>query len=98
MNIVDCLLSHDLLKRGLFSLFPPPPKFLKITFLENKNIRLLIISKTFHSRKLTSIRVIFRLNKTLFTHFDYDYVRFKCLLMTQNWKLLILHQKCVTTF
>ena len=43
--------------------------------------------------KLTSIRVVFRLNKILFTHFDYTYVRIKCLLMTQNRKLLISSSK-----
>ena len=42
---------------------------------------------------LHSIRVVFRLNKTLFTHFDNDYVRIKCLLMTQNRKLLISSSK-----
>ena len=36
-----------------------------------------------------SIEIIFCLNKTLFTHFDYNCVRIKCLLMTQNRKLLI---------
>ena len=51
-------------------------------------------SKTFfRNRKLTSIRVIFRLNKTYFTPFDYNYVRIKCLLMTQNRKLLIFSSK-----
>ena len=47
----------------------------------------------FHNRKLTSSRVVFRLNKTLFTHFDYNYARIKCLLMTQNRKLLISSSK-----
>ena len=39
------------------------------------------------------MRVVFRLNKALFTHFDYNYVRIKCLLMTQNKKLLIFSSK-----
>ena len=72
---------------ALFCSPPPPAKFSKITFL--KNFRLLKVKPSFSNRKLTSIRVVFRLNKTLFTHFDYNYVRIKCLLMTQNRKLLI---------
>ena len=47
----------------------------------------------FHNGNLTSIRIVFCLNKTLFTHFDYDYVRIKCLLMTQNRTLLISSSK-----
>ena len=47
----------------------------------------------FHNGKLTSIRVVFRLSKTLFTLFHYDYVRIKCLSMTQNRKLLIFPSK-----
>ena len=78
-------------------LFPPPPKFLKEISL--KLYTRLIKSKTFfHYRKLTSIRVVFCLNKTLFTHFDYNYARIKCLLITQNRKLLIFYQKSVTAY
>ena len=51
----------------------------------------------FHNGKLTSFRVVFRWNKTLtmikFAHFDYNYVRIECLLMTQNRKLLISSSK-----
>ena len=75
---------------GLRVLFcSPPPKSLKITFL--KNFRLIKSKTFFHNRKLTFIRVVFRLNKTLFTHFYY--VRIKCLLMTQSRKLLISSSK-----
>ena len=42
---------------------------------------------------LHTIRVVFRLNKTLFTQFDYNHVRIECLLMTQNRKLLISSSK-----
>ena len=78
-----------------FWLFSVPPTTTKI-FENNFPEKLwtsLIKSKTFfHNRKLTSIRVVFRLNKT-FIHFDYNYVRIKCLLMTQNRKLLISSSK-----
>ena len=73
--------------------FPPTTKIFENNF-PSKLQTILIKSKTFfHNRKLTSIRVVFRLNKTLFTHFHYDYVRIKCLLMTQNRKLLISSSK-----
>ena len=37
--------------------------------------------------------IVFCLNKTLFTHFDYTYARIKCFSMTQNRKLLISSSK-----
>ena len=53
-----------------------------------------IKSKTFFfNGKLTSIGIVFCFNKTLFTLFDYNYVRIKCLLMTEDWKLLISSSK-----
>ena len=54
----------------------------------------LIKSKTFfHNGTLTSIGTVFCFNKTLFTLFDYNCARIKCLLMTQNRKLLISSSK-----
>ena len=47
----------------------------------------------FDNGKLTFMGIVFCLNKTLFTLFDYSYVRIKCLLMTQNRKLLISSSK-----
>ena len=40
------------------------------------------------NRTLTSIGIVFRLNKTLFTHFHFDYARINCFFVTQNRKLL----------
>ena len=78
-------------------LFPFPPHFLKQT--QHKGLYLTISFKISSNKSfplfccLHTIRVVFRLNKTLFTHFDYNYVRIECLLMTQNRKLLISSSK-----
>ena len=45
----------------------------------------------------TSIGIIFRLSKTFFTHFDSEYDE-NYIFVTQNRKLLNVHQKYVTFF
>ena len=50
----------------------------------------LIKSETFfHNTKLTSITIVFCLNKTFFMHSDYNYVRINCFFVTQNSRKLL---------
>ena len=49
-------------------------KFLKVNFLENFRLAQLKV-KRFHNRKLTPIGIVFCLNKTFFTHFNYNFDR-----------------------
>ena len=57
-----------------------PRKLLKVNFPQNFQTTL-IKSKNFsHNRKLTSIVIVFCLNKTFFTHFNYNFDRIDCFL------------------
>ena len=71
-------------------------KFVHISILNSAVMKLKRFSNwlekieiVFHNGRLTSVRIVFRLNKTFFTHSDYNYVRITCFFVIQNRKLLI---------
>ena len=65
---------------NLFSVIRPSPHHhYQIFSMENSKLfQTGLIRETFQNRKLTSIGVVFRLDKTFFTHFDCDYVQINC--------------------
>ena len=51
----------------------------------------------FHNRKLTSVLIVFRLNKTVFTHLNYNFDRIHCFLGLKTGSCSFPNQKCVNS-
>ena len=74
--------------------FPPPPptRSFEIKFPLKFQTGLVKSETFFYNRKLTSIGKVFCLNKTFFTHFNYNFDRIRCFFVTQNGKLFIQNE------
>ena len=65
--------------RWLFSV-PPPSTFFEENLQKNVQTDLVQSEILFHNRRLASIKTVFCLNKTFFTHMNCGYVRIHCFL------------------
>ena len=71
---------------------PPPTRSFEIKFPLKFQTGLVKSETFFYNRKLTSIGKVFCLNKTFFTHFNYNCDRIRCFFVTQNGKLFIQNE------
>ena len=63
--------------RGFFLFHPLSTKIFECKFPRNFHTSLIKSKLFFNNRKLTSLKIVFCLNKTFFTHHDYNYVQIK---------------------
>ena len=81
------LCYQAMIRIGLFSVFSHTTQIFESEILQKIQMSLNERDLS-HNMKLTSMGTIFCLDKTFFTHFDFNYVCIKCFLQLKHRKLL----------